>query len=107
MLNNAWLSLIWHLYDYNLEPAGGYFGTKKANEPVHIMYSYDDRSIAFVNSTYEPVSGMKASVRVVDFNLKELFSQEKTVDMDADAYRRCCRFRKSHPTPRRLSISLN
>ena len=84
MLNNAWPSLIWHLYDYNLEPAGGYFGTKKANEPVHIMYAYDDRSIAVVNSTYEPVSGMKASVRVVDFNLKELFSQEKTVDMDAD-----------------------
>ena len=27
---------------------------------------------------------MKASVRVVDFNLKELFSQEETVDMDAD-----------------------
>ncbi|MGB8677478.1 MAG: glycoside hydrolase family 2 protein, partial [Pseudolabrys sp.] len=72
------------LYDYNLEPAGGYFGTKKANEPVHIMYAYDDRSIAVVNSTYEPVSGMKASVRVVDFNLKELFSQEETVDMDAD-----------------------
>ncbi|MFZ0055589.1 MAG: hypothetical protein WAL09_12380, partial [Pseudolabrys sp.] len=84
MLNNAWPSLIWHLYDYNLEPAGGYFGTKKANEPVHIMYAYDDRSIAVVNSTYEPVSGMKASVRVVDFNLKELFSQEETVDMDAD-----------------------
>jgi len=84
MLNNAWPSLIWHLYDYNLEPAGGYFGTKKANEPLHIMYSYDDRSIAIINSTYKPVSGMKASVRVVDFNLKELFSQEKTVDVDAD-----------------------
>src|SRR5437870_1391666 len=84
MLNNAWPSLIWHLYDYNLEPAGGYFGTKKANEPVHVMYSYDDRSIVVVNSTYKPVSGMKASVRVVDFNLKELFSQEKVVDVDAD-----------------------
>ena len=84
MLNNAWPSLIWHLYDYNLEPAGGYFGTKKANEPVHIMYSYDDRSIVVVNSTYKPVRGMWASVRVVDFNLKELFSQEKAVDVDAD-----------------------
>ncbi|MGC2822817.1 MAG: sugar-binding domain-containing protein [Pseudolabrys sp.] len=84
MLNNAWPSLIWHLYDYNLEPAGGYFGTKKANEPIHILYSYDDRSIAVVNSTYKPVSGMKASVRVVDFNLKELFSREKAVDVDVD-----------------------
>ena len=47
-----WPSLIWHLYD--LQPSNlpaGYFGTKKANEPVHIMYAYDDRSIAVVNST--------------------------------------------------------
>jgi exo-1,4-beta-D-glucosaminidase len=84
MLNNAWPSLIWHLYDYNLEPAGGYFGTKKATEPVHIMYSYDDRSIVVVNSTYKPFSGMKASVRVVGLNLEELFSQERAIDVDAD-----------------------
>ena len=84
MLNNAWPSLTWHLYDYYLEPAGGYFGTKKANEPIHILYSYDDHTIAVVNSTYKPIRGMKAAVRVVDFNLKELFSQEKNVDVDAD-----------------------
>src|SRR3984893_7050271 len=84
MLNDAWPSLIWHLYDYYLEPAGGYFGTKKANEPIHIMYSYDDRSIAIVNSTYKPISGLRASVRVVDFDLKELFSQEEAVDVAAD-----------------------
>jgi exo-1,4-beta-D-glucosaminidase len=109
MLNNAWPSLIWHLYDYNLEPAGGYFGTKKANEPVHIMYSYDDRSIAVVNSTYEPVSGMKASVRVVDFNLKELFSQEKTVDMDADGVQKVLQIPEvpSDATPTVYFIQLN
>jgi exo-1,4-beta-D-glucosaminidase len=88
MLNDAWPSVIWHLYDYYLEPAGGYFGTKKANEPIHIMYSYDDCSIAVVNSTYKALSGMKASVRVVDFDLKELFSQEKAVDVGVDGVQR-------------------
>jgi exo-1,4-beta-D-glucosaminidase len=34
MLNDAWPSLIWHLYDYYLRPAGGYFGTKRACEPL-------------------------------------------------------------------------
>ncbi len=29
MLNNAWPSMIWHLYDYYLEAGGGYYGTKK------------------------------------------------------------------------------
>ena len=50
MFNNAWPSIYWHLFDWYLLPAGGYFGTKKANEPVHAIYSYDDRSIAVVNS---------------------------------------------------------
>jgi exo-1,4-beta-D-glucosaminidase len=109
MLNNAWPSLIWHLYDYNLEPAGGYFGTKKANEPVHIMYSYDDRSIVVVNSTYKPIRGMKASVRVVDFNMKELFSQEKAVDADADGVQEVLRIPEvpSNVEPTVYFIQLN
>ena len=41
MLDNAWPSLIWHLYDYYLVPAGGYFGTKKAQEIVHVQYDYN------------------------------------------------------------------
>jgi exo-1,4-beta-D-glucosaminidase len=43
MLNNAWPSMIWHLYDYYLDAGAGYFATKKACEPLHIQYSYDDR----------------------------------------------------------------
>ena len=38
MLNNAWPSMIWHLYDYYLRPGGGYFGAKKACEPLHVQY---------------------------------------------------------------------
>src|SRR5262249_32888712 len=59
MLNNAWPSLIWHLYSYDLRPAGGYFGTKIALEPIHVQYSYDDRSVAVVNGTQQEQSGMK------------------------------------------------
>ena len=38
MLNNAWPSMIWHLYDYYLRPGGGYYGTKVACEPLHVQY---------------------------------------------------------------------
>ena len=31
MLNNAWPSMIWHLYDFYLRPGGGYFGAKKCD----------------------------------------------------------------------------
>jgi len=64
MLNNAWPSLHWHLYDWYMNPAGAYFGAKKANEPVHIQYSYDDGAIVLVNHTLTDARGLKARVRV-------------------------------------------
>ncbi|HEY6926750.1 MAG TPA: hypothetical protein VI653_24915 [Steroidobacteraceae bacterium] len=64
MLNSAWPSLHWHLYDYFLNPAGAYFGAKIANEPVHIQYSYDTRAIMLVNHTLTTEHGLRATVRV-------------------------------------------
>jgi exo-1,4-beta-D-glucosaminidase len=64
MLNNAWPSLHWHLYDYFLNPAGAYFGGKVANEPLHIQYSYDSRAILLVNHTLKDERGLVATVRV-------------------------------------------
>jgi exo-1,4-beta-D-glucosaminidase len=85
MLNNAWPSTIWHLYDFYFQPGGGYFGTKKANEPLHIMYSYDDGSISLINSEYKKVSGVNVDVALYDLNLKQRFATKKSVDVDADA----------------------
>ena len=64
MLNNAWPSLHWHLYDYFLNPAGAYFGARIANEPVHIQYSYDTRAIMLVNHTLNNERGLQARIRV-------------------------------------------
>ncbi|HLY42088.1 MAG TPA: beta galactosidase jelly roll domain-containing protein [Terracidiphilus sp.] len=88
MLNNAWPSMIWHLYDYYLDAGGGYFGAKKACEPVHIQYSYDDRSIVVVNSTYKPVPGLHATVDVHDIAWKELFKADAPVEAAADSSQR-------------------
>jgi len=84
MLNNAWPSLIWHLYDYYLQPAGGYFGAKKACEPLHAMYSYDDRSVAVVNSTYQAESNLTVTAKLFDSSLHERFSVTVPVDVPAD-----------------------
>jgi len=85
MLNNGWPSLIWHLYDYYLVPAGGYFGTKKAMEPVHVQYSYDDNSVAVVNSTYEALKGIKVSAKVYNIDAQEKASHDATLDLVADS----------------------
>ncbi|MGB9181409.1 MAG: sugar-binding domain-containing protein [Pyrinomonadaceae bacterium] len=85
MLNNAWPSMIWHLYDYYLMPGGGYFGTKKACEPVHVQYSYDDKSVVAVNTTYEPLRNLKLTAKVYDINLVERFAKETNLDLAADS----------------------
>jgi exo-1,4-beta-D-glucosaminidase len=85
MLNNAWPSLIWHLYDYYLVPGGGYFGTKKAMEPLHVQYGYDDQSVAVENDTYQERRGMKVRARVYSIDAKLLADKEETIDVPADA----------------------
>lgn len=64
MLNNAWPSLHWHLYDYYLNPAGAYFGARKANEPLHIQYAYDTNGVVMVNHTLDDAHGLQADIRV-------------------------------------------
>jgi exo-1,4-beta-D-glucosaminidase len=72
------------LYDYYLVPAGGYFGTKKACEPVHVQYSYDDNSVAVANSTYEPLKGLKVIAKIYNLDAKEKASRDATMDLPAD-----------------------
>ncbi len=84
MLNNAWPGMIWHLYDFYLRPGGSYFGTKKACEPLHIQYSYDDRSVRVVNSTLEAARGLTATARVLDLGSVERLSRKATVDVEPD-----------------------
>jgi exo-1,4-beta-D-glucosaminidase len=78
MLNNAWPSLNWHLFSYDLTQAGAYFGAKKANEPVHIQYSYDDRSVVIVGQGPKPAQGLTARAEVYTLDGKLVHSQEKS-----------------------------
>jgi exo-1,4-beta-D-glucosaminidase len=89
MLNNGWPSLIWHLFDYSLTPAGGYFGTKKATEPLHIVFGYDDRSVSVVNSTYSAAHDLKATAIVYNFDLTEKFRKQLQADVAADGVTQC------------------
>ena len=95
MLNNAWPSLIWHLYDYYLQPAGGYFGVKKACEPLHVMYAYNDRSVEVINSRYEGVTGLTVGAEVYDGDLRRTFTDEREVSVSADGVTEALRLPES------------
>ena len=85
MLNNAWPSLIWHLYDWYLRPGGSYFGAKKANEPLHVQYSYDDRSIVVVNSYYQEFANMKVIASVYNSDMTRRWNREAKIDVAPDS----------------------
>jgi exo-1,4-beta-D-glucosaminidase len=85
MLNNAWPSMIWHMYDWYLRPAGSYFGVKKACEPLHVQYSYDDRSIVIVNSYYQPFANLKIRANVYNLDMTEKFSKDVELNVGPDS----------------------
>ncbi|MFB6820181.1 sugar-binding domain-containing protein [Streptomyces virginiae] len=66
MFNSGWTSLHWQLVDRYLDQGGAYYGAKKANEPLHIQYSYDDRTVAVVNRRAAGASGLTARVSLFD-----------------------------------------
>ncbi|MFZ0478031.1 MAG: sugar-binding domain-containing protein, partial [Terriglobales bacterium] len=85
MLNNAWPSVIWHLYDYYLVPAGAYFGSQKACEQLHVQYSYDDNSVAVVNGYGRDFSAVRVHAAIYDIDAKQKASQDATIDIAADS----------------------
>ena len=85
MLNNAWPSIIWHLYDFYLRPGGGYFGAKKSMEALHPVYGYDDHSIWIVSSQYGDANGLKLTTKVLNLDMSEKFSQVDTINAGADS----------------------
>jgi exo-1,4-beta-D-glucosaminidase len=88
MLNNAWPSMIWHLYDWYLRPSGSYYGVKHACEPLHVQYSYDDHSIVVVNSYYQAFPRLRISAKVYNIDMSERYSKEATVDVGEDSSNR-------------------
>ncbi len=82
-LNAALPSVIWQVYDWYLNPNAGYYFMKRACEPVHIQLDLDDSAVAIINRSYKSQTGLKAEVKVYDLNSKLLFSQDKTVSLQA------------------------
>ena len=85
MLNNAWPSMIWHLYDYYLRPGGGYFGAKKALQAFDPIYGYDDHSVWLVSSQYVDAKELKLAARVFNLDGTQKLSKEVSLDALADS----------------------
>jgi len=69
MQNNPWTSFKWHFYDYFLVQGGGYFGSKKGCEPLHIMYSYAEQRVYVINNMFKDYTQkLQGSIDALYFN---------------------------------------
>ena len=71
MLNSAWPSMYWQLYDWYLVPTAGYYGVKNACAPVQLIYNYGTREVWCVNDA-RPEAYYSAVVRYLDTNSKTI-----------------------------------
>jgi exo-1,4-beta-D-glucosaminidase len=71
-LNKGWPTLLWDLYNYDFDQAGSYFGAKKANEKLHVLYAYDNGSVAVDNLGGAAQHGLSVECNVYGLNGKLL-----------------------------------
>ncbi len=72
MLNSAWSSMYWQLYDAYLIPTAAYYGTRKGCEPLHLIYNYGTKHIQLVNEFRADTEGLSARIRVLDLRSQVL-----------------------------------
>jgi exo-1,4-beta-D-glucosaminidase len=82
MLNNHWPSFFGHLFDYYFKQGGGYFGAKKALQPVSVVWDYyaaGDGSTAHtyaVNQQLDPIHKANVSIRFYNLDGVERYSAQ-------------------------------
>lgn len=76
MLNSAWPSTYWQLYDYYLLPTSAYYAARKANEPLQLIYDYHNNAVFAVNETSNNMAGLKAEIRIFGLNSQLLLQKE-------------------------------
>lgn len=85
MMDNSWPTIHWNLYDYYMKPAGSYFGAKKANAPLQVMWDYETGKVVVFNATLNTYAGV--SVVATAYNVPDLaqkYSGRQTLDIPAD-----------------------
>jgi exo-1,4-beta-D-glucosaminidase len=81
MLNGARPGIYWQLYDYYKQPNAAYYGVKKANAPVQLIYDYHTKAVYAVNETLQPFSG-QASMKLLKGS--EALEDTKEIEVEPD-----------------------
>lgn len=85
MSHPAWPSFVWQTYDYYLEPTAGYFGAKKASEPLHIQWNPVTDNVEVVNYSGGDARGLTAGVELLNMDGVVKWQKSSPVDSAEDS----------------------
>ena len=80
MLNSAWPSLYWQMYDWYLVPTSAYWSVKKGCAPQQLIYNYGNDKIYAVNDERTDVD-LKAAMKVYGLDGEVLIDAQCEVEM--------------------------
>ncbi|KAI1433624.1 glycoside hydrolase family 2 protein [Xylaria sp. CBS 124048] len=87
MLNNAWPSLHWNLFDYYLHPAGSFFGAKVGARIEHVAFDYLKKDIYLINHSIGKKGSRTITADIIDLNGKSLYTTTKVVETEPNTSR--------------------
>jgi hypothetical protein len=85
MSHSSWPDFVWQTYDYYFEVNGGYFGSKKGSEPLHIQWNPLTDNVEVVNYSGGNAKGMLATAEVIGMDGKVAWTKSATVDSSEDS----------------------
>ena len=74
-LNKGWPTLLWDLYNNDYDQAGSFYGAKKANEKLHVLYGLGGNRVTVDNLGSAAQSGLSVQAKVYDLAGKVLDDQ--------------------------------
>jgi exo-1,4-beta-D-glucosaminidase len=91
MLNNAWPSLHWNLFDYYLRPAGSYFGAKMGGRSEHVCFDYSSSSVWMINRDINKAGDRTVDIEILSLNGTVLWKGDPLdVEMEPNSARWVC-----------------
>ena len=90
MLNSPWPEFYWQLYDYSLMPTGALYGTKKACQPLSLIYNYYDKKVYVSNDGRGSMENFDAEIALYNLKSEKIFGQSLKVNLAENLSKMLC-----------------
>jgi len=85
MSHPSWPSMVWQTYDYFFDQSGGYFGSKKGSEPLHIQWNPVTDNVEVVNYSGGNASGLTAQAEILNMDGSPQWKKSAAIDSAEDS----------------------